>query len=111
MKRLILAVSLLAGLLLTSLIAREAADRERADAVMRMLCREIHDYRQRTGQLPPSLDAIADSKTAGGLRDLTNRASITYDPGSALLDRMPRMTVSAGRTFIAVQGSRFEYAP
>jgi hypothetical protein len=104
----LVAVGLLAFSLCGFWFARQVADQRRTDSVMRLLCSEIQDYRQRTGQLPPSLDAIADGEKAGWLRDLTNAVSITYDPGSAP-DRMPRLTVSAGRTFMAVQGSGLEY--
>ena len=106
MKKLI-AVGLLTVSLFSYLLARQVADQRRADSVLRSLCSEIRDYRHRTGHLPPSLDAIAGGDKSDWLRDLSNAMSITYDPGGAP-DRMPRLTVSAGRTFMALQGPGFE---
>src|SRR5262245_52652441 len=100
----LVAVGLLAVSLFALWQARQFADQRRADSITRSLCREIDFYRQRTGQLPPNLDTIADGKTADWLKALTNAASITYDPGSAQEDRMPRLEVSVGRTSISVQG-------
>ena len=105
----LVAVGLLAVSLFALWQARQFADQRRADSVMRSLCREIQDYRQRTGQLPPDFDTMADSKRADWLKDLTNAVSITYDPGSNAQDRMPRLAVSVGRTSIAVQGPSLEW--
>jgi hypothetical protein len=104
----LLAVGLLAVSLFVFLAAWQLVDEWRTDSTMRMLCREIQDYRQRTGQLPPNLDSIADGKAAGWLSDLTNSISITYDPGAP--DRMPRLAVSARLSSRAVQGPGLENA-
>jgi|ERR1019366_2465422 hypothetical protein len=105
----LVAVGLLAISLFALWQARQFADQRRAHSVVHSLCREIQDYRQRTGQLPPNLDTIADRKRADWLKNLTNAVSITYDPGAQ--DRMPRLAVSVGRTSIAVQGPSLECDP
>ena len=107
-KKNLVAASVVAVFLFGLWQARQVADHRRAGSIMHSLCSEIQGYRQRTGQLPPDLDTIADGKKAGWLKDLTNAASVTYDSGAQ--DRMPRLAVSVGHTSIAVQGT-FEFYP
>lgn len=100
------AFTILGLILLGTWQAREAADRKRATAVIRLLYTGIHAYRQGTGHLPSSLEQISDR--TGWLRNATNGIAVTYDPGSSAANSMPRLSVSAGHASIAIQGPGLE---
>ena len=108
-KKCLVVASLLAVSLFALWQARLSADHRRAASVMHSLCREIQGYRQRTGQMPPTLDTIADGKKADWLKNLTNGVSINYVPGSG--DRLPHIDVSVGYASIYVNGSTLDYSP
>jgi len=108
-------VALLAVVLI-AIVAYEGAcwrNGRRVTAVTRLLYKGIQDYRQRTGQLPPRLDLLAEGKVvdAGWLRNVTNTYSVSYDPGSSPEKRMPRLSVSAPLAGCMIQGPGLECPP
>ena len=90
--------------------ARPIVAEKRVTSTAHLLCRGIQDYRQRTGQLPTSLDQITNSPEvdAGWLRKVTNILSVSYQPHSTD-GGIPRLIVTDGRTCVTVAGPGFRY--